>query len=84
MPKVAGIIIETTFGSIVEIILFVVLIVKHKSGSADDNGTPSRDLLDDIEDCANSILQEMKEISFPSSRPRVSHSNSPSLARSAC
>ncbi|KAL1872138.1 hypothetical protein Daus18300_004508 [Diaporthe australafricana] len=29
MPKVAGILIETTFGSIVEIILFVVLIAKH-------------------------------------------------------
>ena len=29
MPKVAGILIETTFGSIVEIILFTVLIVKH-------------------------------------------------------
>lgn len=39
MPKVAGILIETTFGSIVEIILFVVLIVKHKTGSAEDNGT---------------------------------------------
>ncbi|KAJ0281018.1 hypothetical protein Brms1b_008251 [Colletotrichum noveboracense] len=31
MPKVAGILIETTFGSIVEIILFVVLIVKHNT-----------------------------------------------------
>ncbi|KAL8684590.1 MAG: hypothetical protein Q9224_006252, partial [Gallowayella concinna] len=30
MPKVAGILIETTFGSIVEIILFIVLIVKHR------------------------------------------------------
>ena len=29
MPKVAGILIETTFGSIIEIILFVVLISKH-------------------------------------------------------
>jgi Ca2+:H+ antiporter len=43
MPKVAGILIETTFGSIVEIILFVVLIVQHKpevsnseEGSADE------------------------------------------------
>ena len=42
MPKVAGILIETTFGSIVEIILFVVLIVQHEpqvgtneEGSAD-------------------------------------------------
>lgn len=31
MPKVAGILIETTFGSIVEIILFMVLIVQHKN-----------------------------------------------------
>lgn len=31
MPKVAGILIETTFGSIVEIILFIVLIVQHKN-----------------------------------------------------
>ncbi|TDZ19065.1 Vacuolar calcium ion transporter [Colletotrichum orbiculare MAFF 240422] len=36
MPKVAGILIETTFGSIVEIILFVVLIAKHNSH--DGNG----------------------------------------------
>ncbi|KAK4211589.1 hypothetical protein QBC37DRAFT_289925 [Rhypophila decipiens] len=40
MPKVAGILIETTFGSIVEIILFVVLIVKHKSGSEEGNLIP--------------------------------------------
>jgi Ca2+:H+ antiporter len=32
MPKVSGILIETTFGSIVEIILFLILITKHKSG----------------------------------------------------
>jgi Ca2+:H+ antiporter len=32
MPKVAGILIETTFGSIVEIILFIVLLVKHRDG----------------------------------------------------
>ncbi|KAK5685722.1 hypothetical protein LTR17_026985 [Elasticomyces elasticus] len=31
-PKVAGILIETTFGSIVEIILFLVLIAKHRTG----------------------------------------------------
>jgi Ca2+:H+ antiporter len=31
MPKVKGILIETAFGSIVEIILFMILIVKHKS-----------------------------------------------------
>lgn len=30
MPKVSGILIETTFGSIVEIVLFLTLIVKHK------------------------------------------------------
>ncbi|GAB1319652.1 hypothetical protein MFIFM68171_09862 [Madurella fahalii] len=40
MPKVAGILIETTFGSIVEIILFVVLIAKHNpeasKGSSDE------------------------------------------------
>ncbi|KAF6831446.1 vacuolar calcium ion transporter (calcium/proton exchanger) [Colletotrichum plurivorum] len=42
MPKVAGILIETTFGSIVEIILFVVLIAKHNAahheGSNGDEG----------------------------------------------
>jgi Ca2+:H+ antiporter len=40
MPKVAGILIEVSFGSIVEIILFVVLIIKHENGTADgtDNG----------------------------------------------
>ncbi|KAF2840092.1 hypothetical protein M501DRAFT_952066 [Patellaria atrata CBS 101060] len=32
MPKVSGILIETAFGSIVEIVLFVILIVKHKEG----------------------------------------------------
>ncbi|KAF2020368.1 vacuolar calcium ion transporter-like protein /H(+) exchanger [Aaosphaeria arxii CBS 175.79] len=32
MPKVSGILIETAFGSIVEIILFVILIAKHRSG----------------------------------------------------
>lgn len=31
MPKVSGILIETAFGSIVEIILFLILITKHKS-----------------------------------------------------
>lgn len=38
MPKVAGILIETTFGSIVEIILFVVLIIKHdgETGNGDE------------------------------------------------
>ncbi|KAF9869697.1 calcium/proton exchanger [Colletotrichum karsti] len=39
MPKVAGILIETTFGSIVEIILFVVLITKHNAdGGNGDEG----------------------------------------------
>ncbi|KAF2722921.1 hypothetical protein K431DRAFT_326489 [Polychaeton citri CBS 116435] len=39
MPKVAGILIETTFGSIVEIILFVVLIIKHQAeGGNGDEG----------------------------------------------
>lgn len=33
MPKVAGILIETTFGSIIEIILFVVLIAKHDNAA---------------------------------------------------
>ncbi|CZT14893.1 related to vacuolar Ca2+/H+ antiporter [Ramularia collo-cygni] len=37
MPKVAGILIETTFGSVVEIILFVALIVKHDPGTEDGN-----------------------------------------------
>ncbi|KAL8802823.1 MAG: hypothetical protein Q9182_003583 [Xanthomendoza sp. 2 TL-2023] len=37
MPKVAGILIETTFGSIVEIILFVVLIVKHREPVEGEN-----------------------------------------------
>jgi Ca2+:H+ antiporter len=38
MPKVAGILIETTFGSIVEIILFIVLIAKHNvsEGNGDE------------------------------------------------
>ncbi|KAM0420998.1 hypothetical protein ACHAPT_011241 [Fusarium lateritium] len=35
MPKVAGILIETTFGSIIEIILFIVLIAKHDAESND-------------------------------------------------
>ncbi|KAI5362347.1 Putative calcium/proton exchanger, sodium/calcium exchanger membrane region [Septoria linicola] len=40
MPKVAGILIETTFGSVVEIALFIVLIVKHKpeDGEGEGNG----------------------------------------------
>jgi Ca2+:H+ antiporter len=37
MPKVSGILMEIAFGSIVEIVLFVILIVKHISnnGSAE-------------------------------------------------
>lgn len=38
MPKVAGILIETTFGSIVEIILFIVLIIQHKNQDPSDVG----------------------------------------------
>lgn len=37
MPKIAGILVETTFGSIIEVILFVVLIAKH-DGEARGNG----------------------------------------------
>ena len=33
MPKVSGILIETAFGSIIEIILFLILIVKHQNPS---------------------------------------------------
>lgn len=39
MPKVAGILIETTFGSVIEVILFVVLIAEHgpkDHGNGDD------------------------------------------------
>lgn len=38
MPKVAGILIETTFGSIVEIILFIILIAKHDADASKGNG----------------------------------------------
>ncbi|EGP87205.1 unnamed protein product [Zymoseptoria tritici ST99CH_1A5] len=42
MPKVAGVMIETTFGSVVEIILFTVLIVKAKHQmEADPNAEPN-------------------------------------------
>lgn len=37
-PKVAGILIESTFGSIVEIVLFTVLISKHNADATKDNG----------------------------------------------
>ncbi|RYC81473.1 hypothetical protein BFJ63_vAg15633 [Fusarium oxysporum f. sp. narcissi] len=38
LPKVAGILIETTFGSIIEIILFLVLLSKHEVNAPEDNG----------------------------------------------
>lgn len=38
LPKVAGTLIETTFGSIVEIILFVVLIIKHREPVEGEEG----------------------------------------------
>ncbi|KAL8733751.1 MAG: hypothetical protein Q9166_001945 [cf. Caloplaca sp. 2 TL-2023] len=38
MPKVTGTLIETTFGSLVEIILFVVLIVKHQAAVEGEEG----------------------------------------------
>lgn len=41
MPKVSGILIETAFGSVVEIVLFLVLILKHvdgKEGVDEGNG----------------------------------------------
>ena len=38
MPKVSGILIETTFGSIVEIVLFLILIIKHQAGGSAEHG----------------------------------------------
>lgn len=38
MPKVSGILIETTFGSIVEIVLFLILIIKHKPKQEGESG----------------------------------------------
>ncbi|KAF4958781.1 hypothetical protein FGADI_2125 [Fusarium gaditjirri] len=38
LPKVAGILIETTFGSIIEIILFIVLLSKNEVNSHEENG----------------------------------------------
>ncbi|KAH7327387.1 vacuolar H+/Ca2+ exchanger [Rhexocercosporidium sp. MPI-PUGE-AT-0058] len=35
MPKVSGILIETTFGSIVEIVLFLILIIKHQASTGE-------------------------------------------------
>lgn len=40
MPKVSGILIETTFGSIVEIVLFLILIVKHDGSREEGNLIP--------------------------------------------
>jgi Ca2+:H+ antiporter len=37
MPKVAGILIETALGSIVEIVLFLILITKHRNPDDDDS-----------------------------------------------
>ncbi|KAJ2900744.1 hypothetical protein MKZ38_002280 [Zalerion maritima] len=48
MPKVAGILIETTFGSVVEIILLVTLIVKHNDKAdmgEDDQEEEERNLI---------------------------------------
>lgn len=38
MPKVSGILVETTFGSIIEIVLFVVLIVRHQVPVVHEDG----------------------------------------------
>ena len=38
MPKVSGILIETAFGSVVEIVLFLVLILKHIDGKEGEEG----------------------------------------------
>lgn len=38
VPKVAGILIETTLSSVVEVVLFIVLIVKHKTNSEAEDG----------------------------------------------
>jgi Ca2+:H+ antiporter len=40
MPKVSGILIETTFGSVVEIVLFLILIVKHDGSREEGNLIP--------------------------------------------
>ncbi|KAH6617384.1 Sodium/calcium exchanger protein-domain-containing protein [Chaetomium tenue] len=45
MPKVAGILIETTFGSIVEIILFIVLIANHSSSQGGGGGSDDGNLI---------------------------------------
>ncbi|KIX01683.1 calcium/proton exchanger [Rhinocladiella mackenziei CBS 650.93] len=47
MPKVAGILIETALGSIVEIVLFVILIAKHKNPEPgdDDNSAEEGNLI---------------------------------------
>lgn len=47
MPKVAGILIETALGSIVEIVLFLILIAKHKSPDEgdDDNSAEEGNLI---------------------------------------
>lgn len=47
MPKVAGILIETALGSIVEIVLFVILIAKHRDPEPgdDDNSAEEGNLI---------------------------------------
>ncbi|OCT48286.1 Vacuolar cation/proton exchanger 5 [Cladophialophora carrionii] len=41
LPKVAGILIETALGSIVEIVLFMILIAKHREAADDDDDDTS-------------------------------------------
>lgn len=45
MPKVAGILIETALGSIVEIVLFVILIVKHRDPEPGDDDDDEANLI---------------------------------------
>ncbi len=45
MPKVAGILIETALGSIVEIVLFIILIVKHTDPEQDDSSAEEGNLI---------------------------------------
>ena len=41
IPKVAGVLLETTFGSVVEIILFMVLLVQGKQSVAAGEDNPN-------------------------------------------
>ena len=45
MPKVAGILIETALGSIVEIVLFLVLIARSKSGNSEEGSSEEGNLV---------------------------------------